>query len=40
MGKSAEEVEIAISEIKEHDVTLSLEREMWCEEDQEEFTPF
>jgi tetratricopeptide (TPR) repeat protein len=40
IGKTVEEVEIAIEELNEYDVTLSLEQEMWSEEDEEESTPF
>ncbi|MFW9967006.1 MAG: tetratricopeptide repeat protein [Candidatus Thorarchaeota archaeon] len=40
IGKTVEEVEIAIDALKEHDVTISLERETWSAEDEEESTPF
>ncbi|MGY5874829.1 MAG: tetratricopeptide repeat protein [Candidatus Thorarchaeota archaeon] len=40
IGTTVEEVEIATEELNEYDVTLSLDREMWSEEDEEESTPF
>jgi tetratricopeptide (TPR) repeat protein len=40
IGKTVEDVEIAIDKLKEYDVTPSLEKEMWSEEDEEESTPF
>ncbi len=40
IDKTVEDVEIVIEELEEYDVTLSLEQEMWSEEDEEESTPF
>ncbi|MGY5853852.1 MAG: tetratricopeptide repeat protein [Candidatus Thorarchaeota archaeon] len=39
-GKTVEEVEIAIEDLRKYDVTLSLEWVLWSEEDEEESTPF
>ncbi|MGD9381832.1 MAG: tetratricopeptide repeat protein, partial [Candidatus Thorarchaeota archaeon] len=40
IGKTVDEVENTIEHLKEHDVKLFLEKEMWSEEDEEESTPF